>query len=141
MKKVVVAIFILLLLGGTACFLFKGKNKVFPLQKADSGAAKMMLENLAFVIKTHSAQNGGGGSANFAKDLSEVYDLCASSIKPALPGADQTDFRGYIVRLEEYPAGDNFATNFKLVAYPAPGYEGETFYIDKKENVEKSTDK
>ena len=141
MKKVVVVIFVLLLLGGTACFLFRDEGEGITLQKADPGAAKMMLENLAFAMRTYSAQNGGGGNANFANDLSVVSEVCASSIKPALPGADQTDFHGYIVRLEEYPAGDNFATNFKLVAYPAPGYEGDTFYTDKKENIQKSTDK
>ena len=88
-------------------------------------------------MNVHRVQNKDVKSSAYASDLSEISDMCANKIKPALPGPDQKSFYGYIVRLEEWPMGDKFATNFRLVAYPASGYKGETFYIDKREVIEK----
>lgn len=108
-----------------------------PLKKADPLAADMILVNLAIAMRTHSAMTGGGGHAKFANDLSQITHLSNNKIKGALPGLNQTSFDGYIVRLEENPKGDNFATNFLLIAYPANGYEGDVFTIDKTEKVKK----
>lgn len=104
-------------------------------QAAAPDAANMILINLSKAMKVHSAINGGGGHSKFAKDLQQITHLSAEKIKAALPGPEQTSFEGYIVCLEENPKGDDFATNFLLKAYPANGYTGDVFIVDKTEKI------
>ena len=143
MKKIVYIIVAIIVVCCGVIYIHN-KNKKDPKnateterKKADPLAADMILINLANAMKIHSAATGGGGHAKFADDLSKVTQFSANKIKSALPGAEQTSFDGYIVCLEENPKGDNFATNFLLVAYPAEGYEGDVFTIDKSGKVKK----
>lgn len=135
MKVFGIILLIAVIAAGTACCLYFKSEKPEILD-ADPLAAELILKNLTGALKLHSAQNGGGGKSKFANDLSLIRGLYANKIQGALPGPEQTSYYGYIVRLEEYPAGDNFATNFRLIAYPAKGYRGKTFRMDKTEVLE-----
>lgn len=133
--KIVLGLLVLVLLG-TACYTFIKPVPPPQPKEADPNAAHLLLENLASALKMQSIQTGGGGNSKFANNFNELSGFYAEKIKPALPG-EQSSFYGYIVRLEENPAGDNFTTNFRLIAYPAQGYTGDTFTIDKNEKIEK----
>jgi len=113
-----------------------GKNPPPPPQKqADPRYADSLLKNLAGGMIALNLEKGGGGKANFASDISDLKPYVMQKALCAFPGEGQTSYGGYIVRLEEYPAGDAFKTNFRLVAYPADGYVGKEFFIDKSEQL------
>ena len=140
MKNLVFFLLLLVVLGGTACCVFlrnETRGDKGEIKDADPRAAELMLRNLADAMKMYSAQHGGGGFSKFSNSLAKLDGLHANKIKPALSGPDQTSFGGYVVRLAENPQGDNFATDFRIIAYPANGYRGETFAIDKKEKIYK----
>lgn len=143
MKNLVFFLLLLVVLGGTACCVFlrnETRGDKGEIKNASTHDAQLMLRNLAAAMKMYSTQNGGGGFAKFANDFTKLEGLHANKFIPALPGPNQTSFSGYIVRLEEKPQGDNFANNFLLIAYPAKGYRGATFTIDKNEKIEFLTD-
>lgn len=102
---------------------------------ADPQYAEALLKNFAKGMIILSVKNGGNGKANFASDLSEIKPYVMTKAHCALPGEGQTSYGGYVVRLEEFPAGDGFKSNFLLVAYPATGYTGASFAIDKSEEI------
>jgi len=105
-------------------------------KNAEPEYADTLLRNLAGGMIIFSTKNGGGGKSNFASDISTLKPYIMSKAYPALPGDGQTSYGGYVVKLEEYPAGDAFKTNFRITAYPAEGYVGKTFVIDKSERPE-----
>jgi len=103
---------------------------------ADPEYADTLLRNLAGGMIIFSTKNGGGGKSNFASDISDLKPYIMDKAFCALPGEGQTSYGGYVVKLEEYPAGDAFKTNFRITAYPAEGYVGKTFVIDKSKRPE-----
>ena len=104
-----------------------------PPQEADPRYARVLLENLARGIIFLSVKNGGGGKSNFASDILALKPCIMTKAYDALPGG--SGYGGYMARLEDNPAGDGFRSNFLLVAYPAKGYKGASFAIDKSEEV------
>lgn len=132
--KIVLALSLLFILG-TTYYILTEPPQPPQLKESDPNAARILLENLAAAQKIYSVQNGGGGNSKFADDLAKLSGFYAEKIKPVLIG-EQTSFYGYLVRMEENPRGDNFTTNFRFIAYPAPGYKGASFSIDKKEIIE-----
>ncbi len=65
-----------------------------------------------------------GSSMNFPR---LIADFAVEAVRTANP----KPYGGYIARLEEYPEGDGYKTNFRFVAEPAPGYTGKIFWTDK----------
>lgn len=104
-----------------------------PPKDADPRYACALLENLARGMIFLSVKNGGGGKRNFTSDISELKPCIMTKAYDALPGG--SGYGGYMARLEEFPAGDGFRSNFLLIAYPASGYRGSSFAIDKSEEV------
>ena len=71
----------------------------------------------------------------FTDDLSKIQEYVMQDAFNALPGPNQTPYNGYVFELTEFPPGDNYQNNFKFVARPSNGYVGQSFQIDKYEEV------
>ncbi len=95
--------------------------------------AELILKNLAVGMRLYSAMNGGGGEARFTNDMTKIQNHVMQAAFAACTG--KIPFHGFIVELTEYPLGDDFKTNFRFIAKPAPGYKGETYAIDKTEEI------
>ena len=107
-----------------------------PVKKtAEPSNAEFLLKNLALGMRIYSVKHGGGGHKSFASSLEVVKPFIMEKAYPALPGPNQSSYLGWKVRLEENPAGDGFKTNFRLIAYPAEGYDGQPMCVDKSETV------
>lgn len=132
---VVLVFSVIILIAG--CCLFKWLQPVDPHDKktAESSNAEFLLKNVALGMRIYSVKHGGGGHKDFASSLEAVKPFIMEKAYPALPGPDQSSYLGWKVRLEENPAGDGFKTNFRLIAYPAEDYEGQTMCVDKSETV------
>lgn len=104
---------------------------------ANEVCAKTLLENTAQGMIIYSIKNGNGGKRNFAKNLDSIKDLVIAEAAAAFPGKNQTPYEGVVLRLEEYPQGDNFKNNFRVIAEPAHGFIGEVYMIDKLGKVSK----
>ena len=111
---------------------FVRTEKPEPPKVADPRYAYAVLENMAKGMRAHSVANGGGGRKNFTHDISALKPLIMTKAYDALPGGP--GYGGYTVRLEEDPY-EGYDRNFRIVASPAKGYEGQDFYIDKNEVV------
>ena len=102
--------------------------------RADEADAKILLENLAVGMRIHSVKTGGGGHRDFASSLETIKPFIMEKAYPALSGPKE-NYKGWNVRLEEFPPGDGFKTNFRLIAHPAKYYRGGVFCTDKSEKV------
>lgn len=109
------------------------------VRPADPQCAETMLRNLARGMITLSVKNGDSGRAKFASDLSEIKPYVMTKAYPAFPGGGRTGYGGYMVRLEEFPAGDGFRSNFRLIAYPAGGTRGRLFPSTKAKKSKNTT--
>ena len=134
MKPFIIAVIAVILCATGGCFL---KEWFFPSQPekkvAKQDDAEFVLKNMALGMRIYSVKYGGGGHKNFASSLETVKPFIMEKAHPALQGQDS--YHGWKVRLEENPPGDRFKTNFRLIAYPSNGYEGQTMCIDKSEKV------
>ena len=132
MKKIICGIVVVILTVSAGCMLL---DWISPPEKkaAKREDAAFLLENLAQGMRLYSLKTGAGGSRNFPSDLNEAKHCFPTTIYSALPGVNQSSYSGWVVRLEEYPTGDKFRTNFRIIASPAPGFNGNNFCIDKTE--------
>ena len=132
---VILVVLVMVLFAG-CCFLNWLRPVADPVKKtAEPSNAEFLLKNLALGMRIYSVKHGGGGHKSFASSLEAVKPFIMEKAYPALPGPNQSSYLGWKVRLEENPAGDGFKTNFRLIAYPAEGYEGQTICVDKSETV------
>ena len=133
-KKAIIAFLLLLLIGGaiTGCFLFKRKPKE-ETKPVDREHAELILKNLAVGMRLYSAKTGGGGETQFTGDMAKLQGYVMRDAFAACGG--NKPYRGFNVELIEYPPGDDFKTNFRFVARPAPGFTGDSYAIDKTEKI------
>ena len=95
--------------------------------------AELILKNLAVGMRIYSASIGGGGERQFTGDISRIRRNVMQDAFAAC--SEKKPYHGFVIELTEFPAGDGFSTNFRFVAKPAPGYKGESFAVDKTEDV------
>ena len=136
-KKVIISFLLLLLIAGmiTGRFLFKWKaneekERTKPVEKEH---AELILKNLAVGMRLYSAKTGGGGETKFTGDITKLKGYVMRDAFAACSG--NKPYRGFNVELTEYPPGDDFKTNFRFVAKPAPGFTGDSYAIDKTEEI------
>ena len=135
MKLCGVILIVILITAGCCLFTLRRSDNKTDKKVAESSNAEFLLKNLAVGMRIYSVKHGGGGHKGFASDLETVKPFIMEKAYPALPGPNQSSYFGWKVRLEENPAGDGFKTNFRLIAYPAEGYDGQTMCVDKSEKV------
>ena len=146
-KKFSLILFVLLALIFILFFVRESINKVNSSQniisqsssnlikKTDPADAHILLENIANAFIIHSLKFGSGGKQNFASQLETVSDYVMQEIRETILAPQNEPFRGYRIKILEYSKGDNFQTNFKIVAEPATGYTGKKYLIDKSKEI------
>ena len=80
--------------------------------------------------------NGGGGNIGFTNDTSKIKQYVSQDIFQALQGYNQIPYNGFVIELTEHPVGDNYQSNFKFIASPANGFIGQSYQIDKFEQIQ-----
>ena len=139
MKKsgITIVVIVLCMLGFVFPFCLDGCVSSGPIKPkpAKEEHATVLLENVALGIKLESIRNGGGGKRNFVKNLEKIKDLVMPEAAAAFPGNNQVPYEGFFLRLEEYPEGDCFKTDFRVIAEPANGFVGKKYMITKSEIV------
>ena len=116
-------------------FVDHEQPQVVDLKQTEYACALVLLENTADGMMIHSLKSGYGGNKNFPNSLDDIRNLVMSDAANAFPGPQQKPYEGFILKLEEFVAGDDFKTNFKIIAEPAPGYTGAKYMIDKSKKV------
>ena len=139
-NKLLSTILLLIFILGTVsgCFLFFSKQQksseepvtTVATQKED---AELILKNLAVGMRLYSTMTGGGGDGMFTGDITKIEHLVMRDAFKAC--SEKTPYHGFIVELTEYPMGDGYKTNFRFIAKPDKGYIGESFAIDKTEEI------
>ncbi len=136
MKKAIFAVLLLLLVivVATSCFFIFGRRKkndpTLPTQREH---AELILKNLAVGMRMYSTITGGGGEMRFTGNMADIQRFVMQDAFAAC--SSKKPYHGFVVELTEYPLGDEFKTNFRFVAKPAAGYVGESFAIDKTEEI------
>ena len=115
---------------------YKGRCKQDEEKQTNPIFAEIALKNLAVGMRTYSAMTGGGGDENFTEDISKIREYVMPEIYNALNENHRIPYNGYIIEMKEKPSGDNFKSNFMFVAHPSSGYIGESFQIDKFEQIQ-----
>ena len=134
--KYIISILVILFLIATSCYILKDSPKNKPeKENINPEIASVVLKNLARAMRTYSNLNGGGGHSNFTADWKNIEPYVMGHIKDSFPCNKNLPFKGLYMKLEEYPQGDNYKTNFLFTVYPAEGFIGESYCIDKKEKI------
>ena len=83
-------------------------------------------------MRMYSTMTGGGGENQFTGDITQIQRYV---MEDAFAACNEKPYHGFIVELQEYPDGDNFKTNFRFTAKPAPGFTGAAYAVDKSEEI------
>ncbi len=130
MKKPLLIVLLITVISAVIGYNFSGGKKPKIMQRAD---AELILKNLAVGMRMYSSMTGGGGEVQFTGDMAKIQRNVMQDAYAAC--TQKQPFHGVIVELTEYPEGDNFKTNFRFIAKPAPGFVGESLAIDKSEEI------
>lgn len=136
MKYVVISVLCLGFAIIAACCLIPNKDPE-KLKETNPEIARAVLLNLARGMRLHSNLNGGGGHSNFTNDLQSLKRYTMSRLDETLSSGFAKPYEGFLIQLKENPEGDNYKTNFLFIISPAPGYSGDSYCIDKTENITK----
>ena len=117
-------------------FVFPKNNIATNNKQTNPIFAEIALKNLAVGMRTYSAMNGGGGNTGFTSDISKIKQYVSQDIFKALQGYNQIPYNGFVIELSEYPVGDSFQSNFRFIASPANGFIGQSYQIDKFEQIQ-----
>jgi hypothetical protein len=107
-----------------------------PAQIADDSFGQRILLVSQAAQFAYSVKQGGLGISNFANSLVLLTNEVRSAVAAAFVhehNPQPTPYHGYVFRLVEYPPGDNFASNYRIIAEPAPGFTGNRYETNKAE--------